>query len=145
MIGNPAFDTTVNVDLVRLVAFILGFLLCGGLARLSWTTYQTRSETGADAKVLNGITLFSVGTTAVVVSSLAHVTDQVHRQNVTWISPLLISAFLVMFIGLVLAMRGQGGRLQGDARLRRRPLDHPLDVITEKKVQPKIGGDDVAG
>lgn len=130
--------STVTLDLIRLVAFVLGFLLCGLLARLAWDAYRTRAQTRANGLVLTGVTAFCLGTAAVVIASLSHVTDKVHRQNVAWISPLLIGAFVVMAVGLALVIRGQRSRLSsGDGATvlgpPRRPLasqDHPLDEMT---------------
>lgn len=136
-----ALPDTITLDLVRLVAFVLGFLLIGGLLRLSWDAYRTRAETQASGLVLTGVTSFTLGTAAVVIASLAHVTDKVHRANAPLISPLLIGAFLVMTVGLFLVIRGQRDRVtegrqpyDGPDRRSRRPLtpddEHPLDEMT---------------
>lgn len=132
-----AVESTVTLDLVRLVAFLLGFLLCGGLVRLAWDSYRTRAETKANGLVLTGVTAFCLGTCAVVIASLSHVTDKVHRANAPFISPLLIGAFLVMTVGLFLVIRGQRERVteasqpyRGTERRRNTPppvADHPLD------------------
>lgn len=134
-----AVPSTITIDLVRAVAFLLGFLLMGGLARLSWNAYRTRAETDANSRVLTGVATFSFGTAVLVFTSLSHVTDQVHRQNVSWISPVLITAEVVMFAGLAAVLSGQGKRVRdgevGPARMTRKPLaaeDHPLDEMASE-------------
>ena len=127
--------TTITLDLVRLLAFILGFLLISGLTWLSWNAWRTRAETDADNRVLLGIAGFSAGTAVLVISTMAHVTDQVHRRRVKWITPTLIVAEITMIVGLWLVLRGQQKRaLQGPTsgvRVVRRPVtEHPLDEMT---------------
>lgn len=138
-----SFDAFVTVDLVRLVAFILGFLLMGGLARLSWNAYKTRAETKASNTVLAGIAVYSASNMGLIFVSMTHVTDKVHRASVPWISATLIITLLLMAVGLYLVLRGQAERVieanqpyvgnerRGKTRMVRVEDEHPLDTMTD--------------
>lgn len=151
MILTQGFDAFVTVDLVRLVAFLLGFLLMGGLARLSWNAYRTRAETDASNKVLAGIAVYSLSNMGLIFVSLSHVTDKVHRASVPWISATLIVTLLFMALGLFLVLRGQAERViearnpySGNDRRRMRLTleeEHPLDQMTDEAVNKD--GDDL--
>ena len=124
----------VTFDLVRLVAFVLGFVLIGGLVSLAWTAWRTRSESDSDSRLIVGWGVFAFGCASLVVSTLAHVTDEVHRQKVQWITPVLLVAELAMAAGLILMLRGQQNRAAegrvGTPRLTR-SSQHPMDRMTD--------------
>ena len=123
----------VTFDLIRFVGFALGFVLIGGLVGVSWVAWRTRADTDTDGRVLTGIGVFSFGCASLVVSTVAHLTDEVHRREVKWITPVLLVAELAMAAGLILVLRGQKRRAaeeSGPPRLVPGSR-HPLDRMTD--------------